>query len=175
MVTDAQNKAYLGSATQLAKQSIVSDTDGETTLDLIRNSDWSQVDRVNFIHQLSAVILQYPERFTPETLAYAQKIYSTNLGGLIEGNDGAPSLASIFGSQLLDTTLGMGSNIAVVGTSAINVLRNVAQSADNISVGVNKVTSTASSSSLAFIAMAGVILFVALFAAKSEAKLSGKF
>lgn len=174
MVTDAQNKANLGSATQLAKQSIVSD-EWENTLDLVSNSDWSSTDRVAFIQALASIILQYPERFSTETLTYAQKIHGTNLGGLIEGNDGAASLSSIFGNQLVDTTLGMGADLAVVGTSTINVLRNVAQSVDNISVGVNKVTSTASSSSLAFIAMAGVILFVALFAAKSEAKLSGKF
>ncbi len=174
MVTDAQNKANLGSATQLAKQSLVSDEWGQT-LDLVAVSDWSSTDRVAFIQSLAAIILQYPERFSAETLSYAQKIHGTNLGGLIEGNDGSPSLASIFGNQLVDTSLGMGADIAVVGTSAINVLRNVAQTADNLSRGIQNVTATAGANSLSFFLIGGVALFVVLFAMRTEQRVSAKF
>lgn len=121
MVSDQQNLLNLGSAANLAKINL--------NLDLITPSEWSDDDMVNYLAQLSALILANPNAFTADTLATANYVAGQNLNSLITDPSGEMPLLKY---ELENNAMAAGSDLAKLGQGTLHLIGSIGGTAANL-------------------------------------------
>ena len=156
MAGNIDDRLAVGSASNLVAQQL--------GIDLTPPGEWTVEQRVSFVRNLSGVIVQYPANFSDTTISNAQTILGqTNLAAIPVDDS---SSAGVFFTQLADTSIDVGSKLANVGTAALNIVSNVAQSTENLSSGLKTGTQTFSFGPVAIVATLAVVALLVLNTSK---------
>jgi hypothetical protein len=139
--TTPDDTANLGSAAQLVSINL--------GLDQTPSSQWTASQRIAFLQSMAQTILQYPDRFTDQSIANANATLAQNLGSLqpvdVGGgvmdyvtSDGVP-FSQVFSYYFGDTPLGqlsqlnVGAAVAAVAGAIVKGTQNFANALSNSS------------------------------------------
>lgn len=138
MVTDAQNRANIGSASNLAAQSV--------GLDHSMAADWDVDEKIAYTRALADTILQYPANFTMATLDLAEKLRGFTIDEYPDASMN-PAFDSqdwqLFGYHLENNVVQAGSSIADIGTGVLRAISSIGGTIGNAAEAAENTTSVA--------------------------------
>lgn len=155
----------LHSAARLAAQSL--------DLDFTPTADWDQETRIQYVRRLAGIILQYPQSFTPETLASASIITRQNFTAMQLDDyvnaapDGAPSLAKAAIDAAFDEGMAPAlANVQTLANGIFNVIGSVGRIGTNLGQTGERIAETSASGWLLPVAVVAVVALIAINASK---------